>query len=119
MEMRFLGNSGLQVSRLSFGLMTFGGTGAFRGVGSTQSGEAARLLDIAFEAGVNLLDTADIYSDGLSEQILGEIIGPRRQNFIIATKVYGKTGPGANDVGLCQPSSSPISCATREMVLIA
>lgn len=101
MDRRFLGHSGLEVSILSFGLMTFGeGRGVFGAIGDTRAGEAERQLAIAMDAGINLFDTSDNYSDGQSEQILGEALGARRQNVLIATKVYGRTGRSAHDVGL-------------------
>ena len=81
MEFRQLGRSGLKVPALSFGTGTFGGgTEFFRAWGSTDVAEATRLVDICLEAGVNLFDTADIYSNGLSEEILGQAIKGRRQN---------------------------------------
>ena len=95
-----LGASGLRVSGLSLGTMTFGGRGEFDKVGSTGTSEARRQLDQALGAGVNLIDTADIYSDGLSEEIIGEIIRGRRERVLVATKVRGAMGDGANDAGL-------------------
>lgn len=100
METRRLGQSGLRVSELAFGTMTFGGEGFFAPVGNTQVEEARRLIDIAIEAGVNLFDTADVYSVGASESILGQALGDRRKSVLIATKVFGRMGPGPNDVGL-------------------
>ncbi len=101
MEMRFLGKSGLKVSVLSFGTMTFGGgDNFFQHMGGTQVEEAQRLIDICLDAGVNLFDTADVYSQGRSEEILGKALGNRRQNVLIATKAYGRMGEGPNDVGL-------------------
>jgi aryl-alcohol dehydrogenase-like predicted oxidoreductase len=101
MEMRFLGRSGLQVSALSFGCMTFGGSGMFTSVGNTQVDDARRQIALCLEAGVNLFDTADIYSDGQSEQILGQALERRQRNSVlIATKVFHKMGPGALDLGL-------------------
>ena len=101
MEYRFLGRSGLQVSELSFGTMTFGGDEYFKSVGETQVEEARRLIDICVEAGVNLFDTADLYSHGLSEEILGAAIGKaRRDKVLIATKAFFRMGPGIHEVGL-------------------
>lgn len=101
MERRFLGRSGLEVSVLSFGLMTFGeGPGTFGAIGSTRGGEAARQVAIAMDAGINLFDTSDNYSEGQSEQILGDVLGARRKDVLIATKVYGRTGPADHDIGL-------------------
>lgn len=101
MEMRFLGKSGLKVSVLSFGTMTFGGgDDFFEHIGGTQLDEAQRLVDICLDAGVNLFDTADVYSRGRSEEILGKALGKRRKDVIIATKAFGRMGEGPNDVGL-------------------
>src|SRR5688572_1903350 len=99
MEMRFLGNSGLKVSALAFGTMTFGGKDHFRQVGSVQVEEARRHVDLCLEAGVNLFDTADVYSQGASEEILGQALGRRRDEIILATKAHGRIGDGPNDVG--------------------
>jgi aryl-alcohol dehydrogenase-like predicted oxidoreductase len=100
MEYRFLGGSGLKVSALSFGAATFGGgTEFFRAWGSSDVAEARRLIDICSEAGVNLFDTADVYSDGLSEEILGQTIAGRRDKVLISTKSFYPMGEGANDAG--------------------
>ena len=98
MEMRRLGSSGLQVSALGFGAMTFGGDES-NPVGNTQVAEARRLIDLCLEAGVTLFDTADVYSQGRSEAVLGEALKGRRDDVILATKVHGRMGPGANDIG--------------------
>ena len=101
MERRFLGRSGLQVSALSFGAMTFGdGVGVFGAIGNTRAVDAARQIALAMDAGINLFDTSDNYSDGQSEQILGEALGARRKDILIATKVFGRTGPADHDIGL-------------------
>jgi aryl-alcohol dehydrogenase-like predicted oxidoreductase len=101
MEMRFLGASGLQVSTLSFGAMTFSdGTGRFASVGGSHGEEARRLIDICIEAGVNLFDTADVYAEGRSEEILGQALGARRKDVLVATKAFGRMGRGAHDHGL-------------------
>jgi aryl-alcohol dehydrogenase-like predicted oxidoreductase len=100
MEYRQLGRSGLLVSSLALGTMTFGGRGAFANVGSTELDEARRLLDRALDAGVNLIDTADIYSDGRSEEIVGEVLAGRRHEVVLATKARFATGPGPNQAGL-------------------
>ena len=100
MDLRFLGRSGLQVSVLSFGTMTFGGAGRFEAMGSTGVEDARRQLDLCLDAGVNLVDTADVYSQGLSEEILGEALGSKRDRVVLATKVRGRMGDGPNDVGL-------------------
>jgi aryl-alcohol dehydrogenase-like predicted oxidoreductase len=100
MEFRQLGHSGLQVPVLSFGTGTFGGgTEFFRSWGSSDVAEATRLVDICLEAGVNLFDTADIYSNGLSEEILGKAIAGRRNDVLISTKATFRLGKGPNDVG--------------------
>ncbi|MGE0385243.1 MAG: aldo/keto reductase [Gammaproteobacteria bacterium] len=99
MEMRLLGRSGLKVSALGFGAMTFGGNGFFKRIGQTDVSQATRLVDLCLEAGVNLFDTADIYSFGQAEEILGKAIGERRRSVLIATKAYMRVEKGVNDVG--------------------
>ncbi|MEP6762925.1 MAG: aldo/keto reductase [Gemmatimonadaceae bacterium] len=100
MERRKLGASELGVSVLSLGTATFGGVGDFfKAWGETDVAEATRLVDIAIDAGVNMFDTADVYSQGVSEQILGEALGARRSKVLISTKASFRTGPGPNDVG--------------------
>jgi aryl-alcohol dehydrogenase-like predicted oxidoreductase len=100
MEYRQLGGSGLKVSVLSFGTATFGGGNEFfRNWGSTQAEEATRLVDIALEAGVNLFDTSDSYSNGLSEEILGQAIQGRRDQVLLSTKATFRTEPGPNGLG--------------------
>ncbi|AOR71486.1 aldo/keto reductase [Burkholderia stabilis] len=100
MEYRTLGRSGLKVPVLSFGAGTFGGTGPlFSAWGNTGVAEARRLVDICLEAGVNLFDTADVYSDGESERVLGAAIKGRRDQVLISTKTGLPTGDGPNDAG--------------------
>jgi aryl-alcohol dehydrogenase-like predicted oxidoreductase len=100
MEFRQLGYSGLQVPVLSFGTGTFGGgTEFFKAWGASDTKEATRLVDICLEAGVNLFDTADVYSNGLSEEILGKAIAGRRNDVLISTKATFRMGKGPNDVG--------------------
>jgi len=100
MEYRTLGRSGLKVPVLSFGAGTFGGTGPlFSAWGNTGVDEARRLIDICLEAGVNLFDTADVYSDGESERVLGAAIKGRRDQVLISTKTGLPTGSGPNDAG--------------------
>jgi aryl-alcohol dehydrogenase-like predicted oxidoreductase len=100
MEYRLLGGSGLKVSALSLGTATFGGSNEFfKGFGSTEVEEARRMIDICFEAGVNLFDTADGYSEGWSEEILGKALAGKRDKALISTKVGFGTGPGPNDEG--------------------
>jgi aryl-alcohol dehydrogenase-like predicted oxidoreductase len=88
------------VSVLAMGTMTFGGKGAFENVGSTGLEEARRQVDMCLDAGVNLIDTADVYSNGLSEEIVGQAIQGRRDQLLVATKVRMPMGPGPNDAGL-------------------
>jgi aryl-alcohol dehydrogenase-like predicted oxidoreductase len=100
MEFRTLGRSGLKVPVLSFGTGTFrGGNEFFKAWGASDVAEATRLVDICLDAGVNLFDTADVYSDGLSETILGKAIDGKRDRVLISTKATFKTGPGPNDLG--------------------
>ncbi|MGC1967790.1 MAG: aldo/keto reductase [Candidatus Acidiferrales bacterium] len=100
MEFRTLGRSGLKVPVLSLGTGTFGGANEFfRAWGNTGVEEATRLVDICLEAGLNMFDTADIYSDGESEKVLGAAIAGRRDKVLISTKATFKTGSGPNEVG--------------------
>ncbi|TPG44961.1 aldo/keto reductase [Rhodanobacter glycinis] len=100
MEYRYLGNSGFKVPALGFGAGTFGGKGPlFSAWGNTDIEEAKRLIDICLDAGVNLFDTADVYSDGASESILGAALKGRREQAIISTKLTLRAGDGPNDVG--------------------
>ncbi len=102
MEYRLLGRCGLKVPVLSFGTGTFGGGNEFfRAWGASDVAEATRLVDICLEAGVNLFDTADVYSDGLSETILGKAIAGRRDKVLISTKATFRMGTvsGPNDIG--------------------
>jgi aryl-alcohol dehydrogenase-like predicted oxidoreductase len=100
MEFRQLGGSGLKVPVLSFGTGTFGGaTEFFRAWGASDVAEATRLVSICLEAGVNLFDTADVYSRGVSEEILGKSISGRRHEVLISTKATFPMGEGANDLG--------------------
>ena len=100
MEFRQLGYSGLQVPVLSFGTGTFGGANEFfKAWGSSDVAEATRLVDICLDAGVNLFDTADIYSDGVSEEILGKSIVGKRNRLLISTKATFAMGKGPNDLG--------------------
>lgn len=100
MKMRFLGKTGIKVSEICLGTLTFGGRGFYSNIGSLDQKEAGVLVDMALDAGVNFFDTADIYSGGLAEEILGKALGSRRKSVIVASKVRGRTGPGANDVRL-------------------
>jgi aryl-alcohol dehydrogenase-like predicted oxidoreductase len=97
---RLLGASGLKVSTLCFGTGTFGGTTEFfKAWGATGVDEAKRLVSICLDAGINIFDTADIYSDGMSEQILGQAVEGRRHDLLISTKATFQLGKGPNDVG--------------------
>jgi aryl-alcohol dehydrogenase-like predicted oxidoreductase len=100
MDYRQLGRSGLRVSALTLGTMTFGGRGSFAKVGDLDARAAARLLDRSLDAGVNLIDTANVYSEGYSEEIVGQIIRGRRDRALVATKARMPMGDGPNDAGL-------------------
>ncbi|MEA2312306.1 MAG: hypothetical protein QOE28_2274 [Solirubrobacteraceae bacterium] len=102
MDYRQLGRSGLRVSALTLGTMTFGGRDNFANVGSTDAATAARQIDMCLDAGVNLIDTADVYSDGLSEEILGQVLSDRgrRERALVATKARMPMGDRPNDAGL-------------------
>jgi aryl-alcohol dehydrogenase-like predicted oxidoreductase len=100
MEFRLLGGSGLKVPVLSFGTGTFGGVGDFFGAwGNTQVEEARRLVDMCMDAGANLFDTADVYSGGIAEEILGQAIAGRRDKMLISTKATFRMSDSPNDVG--------------------
>src|SRR5215211_7734369 len=100
MEYRHLGASGLQVPALSFGAGTFGGQGPLFGAwGQTDVQEARRLIDICLEAGVTLFDSADVYSNGASEEVLGTAIKGRRDQVMISTKTSLPMGDGPGDAG--------------------
>lgn len=100
MEQRLLGNSGLSVSVLSFGTMTVGGRDRFGKMGNLGVAETADILSRCLEAGLTTIDTADMYSVGAAEEILGEALQGRRHQFTIATKAFNRMGPGPHDVGL-------------------
>ncbi len=100
MEFRQLGHSGLQVPVLSFGTGTFGGaTEFFKAWGSSDVAEATRLVDICLDAGVNLFDTADVYSRGVSEEVLGKAIVGKRNRLLISTKATFRMTDGPNELG--------------------
>jgi len=100
MEYRKLGGSGLMVPALSLGTGTFGGNNEFfKSWGATQVEEASRLVDICLEAGLTMFDSADVYSGGQAEEILGQAIKGRRDQVMISTKATFRSGPGPNDVG--------------------
>ncbi|HVZ31997.1 MAG TPA: aldo/keto reductase, partial [Polyangiaceae bacterium] len=103
MRYRALGKTGLWVSELCLGTMTFGGKGFWEVVGKLGANEAEAMLGTAFDAGVNFLDTADVYSEGESEKLVGAALarlGRPRDQLVVATKCRGRTGPGPNQVGL-------------------
>lgn len=102
MKYNQLGNTGLFVSEICLGTMTFGGQGMFKVVGDVDLKGATALVSRSLEAGVNFLDTADVYSAGNSEKLTGQAlkdIGVKRSDVVIATKCYGRMGPGPNDMG--------------------
>src|ERR1700733_14361493 len=100
MEYRQLGGSGFKVPALSLGTGTFGGGSEFfKAWGASDVAEATRLIDIRLEPGLTMFDSADIYSNGMAEEILGQAIKSRRDQVIISTKGTFRTGAGPNDVG--------------------
>jgi aryl-alcohol dehydrogenase-like predicted oxidoreductase len=100
MEQRQFGRSGLSVSVLSFGTMTVGGRDRFGKMGNLDVADTSKMLDLCREAGVTTLDTADVYSLGAAEEILGQALAGQRDDFVLATKAYNRLGPGPHDVGL-------------------
>src|SRR6202011_4519575 len=101
MEYRQLGRSGLKVSTITLGTMTMGGKGKFASVGEVGLDDARRQIDMCIDAGVNLIDTADVYSNGASEEIVGQALGGKRKGgVLIATKARFPMGAGPNDQGL-------------------
>jgi aryl-alcohol dehydrogenase-like predicted oxidoreductase len=100
MEYRLLGRSGLKVSALTLGTMTFGGESFFAKTGNTDVAAARRIIDLYRDAGGNLIDTADVYSFGASEEIVGAALDGARQDLMVATKARFPMGKGANDRGL-------------------
>jgi aryl-alcohol dehydrogenase-like predicted oxidoreductase len=99
MDYRQLGGSGLMVPALTLGTGTFGGTGFLKSWGTTGPDEAKRLVDICLESGLTMFDSADGYSDGLAEEVLGKAIKGRRDKVLVSTKGTFRTGPGPNDQG--------------------
>ena len=100
MQTRQLGASGLMVPELSLGTATFGGSNEmFKGFGASDAAEATRLVDVCLDAGLNMFDSADAYSAGMAEEILGKAIEGRRDKVLISTKSAFRTGPGPNDLG--------------------
>ena len=99
METRLLGQTGLRVSVLSLGTMTFGGQNRFAHMGTLGVEQATEMVDRCLDAGVNLFDTADIYSNGIAEEVLGAAIGKRRDDVLIATKLNARISDDPNDLG--------------------
>jgi len=99
MDYRRLGGSGFKVPALTLGTGTFGGKNMFVGWGNSSVAEATRLVDVALEAGLSMFDSADIYSEGIAEEVLGQAIKGRRERVLISTKGTFRLGKGANDVG--------------------
>ena len=100
MEYRTLGRSGLKVPALTFGTGTFGGKGEFfKHWGASDVAEATRIVDVCLEAGLTMFDSADVYSSGAAEEVLGQAIKGRRDQVLISTKGTFRSGPGPNDVG--------------------
>jgi aryl-alcohol dehydrogenase-like predicted oxidoreductase len=103
MKYNLLGNTGLKVSELCLGTMTFGGKGRFKAIGSLGQEPVDALIKSSIDAGINFIDTANVYSEGMSEELTGQAIhnlGIDRDSLVIATKVRGKMGEGPNDSGL-------------------
>src|SRR6478672_9945681 len=109
MEYATLGNTGLLVSRLCFGTMTFGdGRGLFKAISAVGQAGADKLVKTSIDGGINFFDTADNYTEGESEKILGQSLKNlkiARKDVVIATKVYSRIGPGRNDIGLLAATS--------------
>jgi aryl-alcohol dehydrogenase-like predicted oxidoreductase len=103
MKYKTLGDTGLLVSTLCFGAMTFhGGSGMFKMIGGSNQSEADELVKACIDSGINFFDTADVYSEGGSEEMLGQSfknLGVARKDVVIATKCFGRVGPGYNDIG--------------------
>ena len=100
MKHRRLANTGIYVSELCLGAMTFGGGGMFEAIGALGRAEANTLVNRSLDAGINFFDTANVYSVGRSEEMLGAALGARRPDVIVATKVRGRMGDGPNQIGL-------------------
>ena len=103
MQYRLLGNTGLYVSEICLGTMTFGGTGFWEVVGKLGTSEVEAFIGTALDAGVNFIDTADVYSEGDSERLVGTALASlkrHREQYVVATKCRGRMGPGPNQVGL-------------------
>src|SRR5277367_746502 len=102
MKYKILGNTGLKVSELCLGTMTFGGKGHWTAIGQLPQQAVDNIVERSIEAGINFIDTANVYSEGLSEELTGKSIrnlGLKRDDLVIATKVRGKMGEGVNEIG--------------------
>jgi aryl-alcohol dehydrogenase-like predicted oxidoreductase len=102
MKYNRLGNTGLYVSEICLGTMTFGGKGYWTAIGTLDQKPVNEIMKRSLEAGINFIDTADVYSEGLSETLTGQSLkdlGVKRSDVVIATKCYGRAGPGPNDIG--------------------
>lgn len=121
MRYRPLGKTGLYVSELCLGTMTFGGKGYWEAIGKLTASEAEAIIGTALDAGVNFIDTADVYSEGESEKHVGAALaslGRPRHQIMVATKVRSRTGPGPNDVGLSRKHiMSSIDASLRRLKL--
>lgn len=100
MQYRILGQTGLYVSALCLGTMTFGGRGIWQAIGRLAQAEADAIVGRAMDAGVNFIDTANVYSEGESERLLGVALKGKRERVIVATKAFGRVGQGINEIGL-------------------
>ena len=100
MKYKQLGRTGLLVSELCFGTMTFAGKGFWEVIGQQPQEAANNLMARVLDAGINFFDTANVYSEGESEKMLGKALDKHRQEVVVASKVHGRMGPGANEVGL-------------------
>src|SRR3954451_10083996 len=100
MDYRQLGRSGLRISTLTLGTMTFGGGGPFAAVGAVELDGAPRHIDLCLDAGGNLIDTADVYWRALSEELVGQALVARRDRMLLATKAHRPMGVDDNDAGL-------------------
>ena len=110
MRLKKLGNTGLLVSEICLGTMTFGtGDGLWRSIGKLEQPAVDGIVRAAFDRGVNFLDTADVYHAGRSEEMTGQALrtlGIPRDQFVLATKVHGRMGPGPNQAGFARQASS-------------
>jgi aryl-alcohol dehydrogenase-like predicted oxidoreductase len=120
MEYRLLGRSGLKVSALSFGAATFGGGNEFfKAWGNTGVDEARRMVDLCLDAGVNLFDVANGYSNGLAEEILGKAVLGKRDRLLISTKVFFPMGDGPNDASRYHMGDGPNNVGTSRYHILA